>query len=53
MNTLIRIFKDYDKNIVLRMHFLNICLRRQEILLIFFRHFVELHAKNQPLVDYF
>ena len=36
------------------MHFfLNIYLRRREILLIFFRHFVELPAKNQPLLDYF
>jgi len=51
------IFNDYDKNTVFRscqMHFfLNIYLRRREILLIFFRHFVELPAKNQPLLDYF
>jgi len=31
------------------MCFLNIYLRRKEILLIFFRHFVELPAKIQPL----
>jgi len=56
MKTLIRMFKDYDENIVFmdcQMHFLNIYLRRKEILLIFFRHFVELPAKNQPLLDYF
>jgi len=35
------------------MHFLNIYLRRKEILQIFFRHFVELPAKIQPLLDYF
>jgi len=35
------------------MHFLNIYLRRNEILVIFFRHFVELPDKNQPLLDYF
>jgi len=50
MKTLIRFVKDYDKNIVFidrQMHFfLNIYLRRKEILLIFFRHFVELPAKN-------
>jgi len=54
MKTLIRIFKDYDKNIVFRdcqMHVLNIYLRRKEILLIFFCHFVELPAKIQS--DYF
>jgi len=28
-------------------------LRRKEILLICFHHFVELPAKNQPLLDYF
>jgi len=52
MKTVIRIFKDYDKNIVFmdcQMHFLNIYLRIKEILLIFFRHFLELPAKNQPL----
>jgi len=27
-------------------------LRRKEILVIFFRHSVELPAKNQPLLDY-
>jgi len=56
MQTLIRLFKDYDKNIVFmdcQIFFLNIYLRRKEILLIFFRHFVELPAKNQPLLDYF
>jgi len=31
----------------------DIYLRRKEILLIFFRQFVELPAKNQPLMDYF
>ena len=35
------------------MHILKNYLRRKEILLIFFRHFVELSAKNQPLLDYF
>jgi len=52
MKTVIRMFKDYDKNIVFmdcQMHFLNIYLRIKEILLIFFRHFVELPAKNQSL----
>jgi len=28
-------------------------MRKKEILLIFFRYFVELPAKNQPLLDYF
>ena len=49
-------FKDYDKNIVFmdcQMHFLNIYLRRKEIILIFFRHFVELSDKNQPLLTTF
>jgi len=49
MKTLIRIFKDYDKNIVFRecqMHILNIYLRRKAILLIFFSHLVELPAKK-------
>ena len=48
MKTLIRFAKDYDKNIVFmdcQMHFLNINFRRKEILLIFFRYFVELPAK--------
>jgi len=36
-----------------QMYFLYIYLRRKEILLNFFRHFVELLAKNQPLLDYF
>jgi len=48
MITLIRAFKDYDKNIVFlgtKSIFLNIYLRRKEILLIVFRHFVELPAK--------
>ena len=47
METLIGIFKDYDKNIVFRdcqMHFLNIYLGRKKILLIFLRHFVDLPA---------
>jgi len=38
MKTLIRMFKDYDKNIVFmdcQMHFLNIYLRRKEMFLIF------------------
>jgi len=33
--------------------FFSIYLRRKEILLIFLRHFVKLHAKNPPLLDYF
>jgi len=44
MKTLIIMFKEYDKNIVFRdcqMHILNIRLRRNAILLIFFRHIVE------------
>jgi len=48
MKTLIRIVKDYNKHIVFRdcqMHFLNIKVRRKEILLNFFRHVVELPAK--------
>jgi len=48
METLIRWFKDRDKNIVFmdcQIHFLNIYLRRKGILLIFFRHFVEPPAK--------
>ena len=56
MKTLIILFKDYDKNIVFmycQIHFLNIYLRRNQILLIFFRHFVELPAKSQPLLNYF
>ena len=55
MKPLIRMFKDYDKNIVFKacqMLFLNIYLRRKEIFLIFFRHFVELSSKTQPLLDY-
>jgi len=46
-------FKDYDTNIMFRdfqMHFLNIYLRRKEILLIFFRHFVELPAKKSTVI---
>ena len=35
------------------MYILNIFLRRKAILFIFFRHFVEVSAKNQPLLDYF
>jgi len=49
MKTLIRIFKDYDKNIVFRecqMHILNIYLRRKAILLIFFSHLVELPVES-------
>jgi len=56
MKTLIRFFKNYDKNVVFRdwqMHFLNIYSRRNGILLIFLRHLVNLLAKNQPLLDYF
>jgi len=55
MKTLIRFLKDYDNIVFMdcQMHFLNIYLRRKEILLIFFRHFVELPAKKQPLLDYF
>ena len=56
MQTLIRLFKDFDKNIVFidcQMHILNIYLRRKAILLIFFRYFVELPAEHQPLLDYF
>jgi len=53
MKTLIRIVKDYNKNIVsYQMYFLNIYLSK-EILLIFFHHFVDFPAKNQPLLDYF
>ena len=47
MKTLIRNLKDYDKNIVFmdcQMHFLNIYLRKMEILLIFFRQFDKLPA---------
>ena len=43
IKTLIKTFKDYDKNIVFlgtKSIFLNIYLRRKEILLIVFRHFV-------------
>ena len=53
MKTLIRFVKAYDKNFVFmnyQMHCLDIYMRRKEILLIFFRHFV---AMNQPLLDYF
>jgi len=32
--------------------FFNIYLERKVILFIFFRHFVELPAKNQQLLDY-
>ena len=49
MKTLIRTFKEYDKNNVFlgtKSIFLNIYLRRKEILLIVFRHFVELPAKD-------
>ena len=49
IKTLIKTFKDYDKNIVFlgtKSIFLNIYLRRKEILLIVFRHFVELPAKD-------
>jgi len=44
MKTLIRMIKDYDRNIVFsdyQMHYFKFYLRRKEILLIFFRHFVE------------
>jgi len=33
-----------------QMHILNIYLRRKAILLIFFRHFVELSAKKSPVI---
>jgi len=42
-------FKVYDKKLVFtdcQMQFLNIYLRRNEIILIFFRNFVELPAKT-------
>jgi len=45
--TLIRFFKNVDKNIVFRdcqMHF---------FLVIFYRYFVDLPAKNPLLLDYF
>jgi len=48
MKTVIMFFKYYDKNIVFRdcqMHNFNIYLRIKEILLIFFRHFVERPVK--------
>jgi len=48
MKTVIMFFKYYDKNIVFRdcqMHNINIYLRIKEILLIFFRHFVERPVK--------
>jgi len=49
MKTLIRICKDYDKNIVFRdcqmLYFFDIYLRRNELLLFFFRQFVKLPAK--------
>jgi len=51
MKTFIRIFKDYDKNIVFRncqMHFL-IFIEKKGNPLFFFHHSVELPAKNQPL----
>ena len=32
---------------------LNIYLNRKKILLIYFRHFVEIPSKNKPLLDYF
>jgi len=52
---MIGIFKEYDQNIVFRdcrVHcFLNIYSRRKDILLISFRHFVELPAKFQLLLD--
>ena len=45
MKTVIRIVKDNDKNIVFKdcqiQYFFNIYLRRKEILLMFFSHFVE------------
>jgi len=34
------------------MHFLNLYLRRKEILQIIFRYCVEIPAKNQPLLNY-
>jgi len=59
MKTFIRFFKDHGKNIVIRdcqMHYFKKYLRRKEILLMFFIHCVERHAKiftDQPLLDYF
>ena len=55
MKTLISFLKDYDNIVFMdcQMHFLNIYLRRKEILLILFRHCVELPVKNQQLLDYF
>jgi len=50
MNIFIRMFKDYDKNIDIVLRdcqciIVYIYLRRKDILLIFFRHFVECPAK--------
>jgi len=58
MKTLLRLLKDCNKNIVfmdcqIHLYLFIIYLRRKQILLIFFRHFVELSAKSQPLLDYF
>jgi len=56
MKTVIIMLKDYDKFIVFRdcqLNFLNIYVKRKDIFLIFFRQFVELPAKNQPILDYF
>jgi len=44
---------DDDKNIVFRdcqIHFLNIHLKRKEILLILFHHFVKLDAKTATVI---
>jgi len=52
MKTLIRMFKDHDKNIVFRdcqMHYILYLFEKKEILLIFFRHFLERPAKTFTL----
>ena len=56
MKTLIILFKDYDKNIMSKdcqMHYVLYLFEKKGDLFIFFRQFVELPAKNQPLLDYF
>ena len=55
----VSISKDYDNDSIIitfrdcQVHFLNIYLRRKEILSIFFHHFVDLPAKDELLLDYF
>ena len=55
IKTLTRLFfKDYDKDMVFRdcqVHFFNIYLRRKQILLIIFRHFVEVSANNINMIN--